>query len=179
MVRTRMLSTALLLALLVAVLLSVPGEGEQAGAVEPRTVTARIMIPAAAFYDEAHDGDFLSVSWTNYTTVFLAPVEFPVQQVTVRGITMYAADRDSTASKICASLYRTRPAQGSNGTKVQSSVCTTENDADPQIVANRLRISDGAVNTAVNGSYLRVTFGPVIGGLKLYGVQITYAYQTP
>ena len=177
--RSRMLSTAVLLALLVAVLLSVPGEGGQAGAAEPRTVVAKMMIPAAAFYDEHHDGDFLSVTWTDYTTVFLAPVQFPRRQVTVREITIYAADRDGTASKICASLYRTRPAQGSNGTKVQSSVCTTESEADPQVVANRLRISDGAVNTAVNGSHLRVTFGPVIGGLKLYGVQITYAYQTP
>jgi len=176
MTRTRILSTALLLALLVAVLLSLPGEGGQAGAVEPRVATGKIMIPAAAFIPAA--------SWMSYTggaflmtpdtASFFAPLAFPVPVVNIQGITVYATDLQPDDS-VCVYLYRSSPIHGREGIRFQGQACTADSSADPQAVSNLRRISPTLVNTAVHGSYL---WASVTGGSFMYGVQVTYSYET-
>ena len=183
MARTRMLSTAVLLALLVTVALSVPGDGGQAAAVEPRTVTAKIMIPAGAFmpqqlfptlagWNYQNTGDRLDP--LGYGGVFVAPVEFPRPIVSVTGITLYAWDNDPTGA-VSAALYRSIPTQGDNATVRQAQVETVNSAADPQVVSTQYRIYSATVNRAVHSSYLLVVL-PSEG--ILYGVQITYSYQT-
>ena len=176
MARTRMVSTALLLALLVAVLLSLPAGGGQAGAVEPRTTTAKIMIPAAAFIPAASwmdytGGDFLM---TSDLASFFAPLAFPVPVVNIKSITVYATDMQPDDS-VCVYLYRSSPIHGHEGTRFSGQACTTDSSADPQAATNLRRIYPSLVNTAVHGSYL---WASVTGGAFMYGVQVTYTYQT-
>ena len=176
MARSRMLSTAVLLALLVTVLLSLPGDGGQAVAVEPRVATAKIMIPAAAFIPGASwmsytGGEFLM---TPDTASFFAPLAFPVPVVNIKSITVYARDMQPDDS-VCVYLYRSSPIHGRDGVKFQGQACTTDSGADPQAVTNLRRIYPSLVNTAVHGSYL---WASVTGGSFLYGVQVTFTYQT-
>jgi hypothetical protein len=177
MSRTRTLSTALLVGLLVSVLLSLPGDGERvAAAVEPRLTTARIMVPAAAFIPAASwmnytGGDFLM---TSDTASFFAPIAFPVPVVNIQGITVYATDMEADDS-VCVYLYRSSPIHGREGIRFQGQACTTDSSVDPQAVSNLRRIYPTLVNTAVHGSYL---WASVTGGSFMYGVQVTYSYQT-
>ena len=173
----------LLAALVVAMVVGPAG----VEAVEPRAVTARIMIPAAAFTLVPHQGDYVDFAqqgdyvagddWWHQS--FVAPVEFPVGQVTVRGITLYAHDHDGTTGRVCASLFRSTPAQGEQATKLQGKVCTAESSIYPQVVSNLTRLNYTAVDTAANGSYLYVEFDPraVDGDLQVFGVRITYSYE--
>ena len=180
---TRRLWVPLLVALLVAALVGPTG----VTAVEPRTVTAKIMIPAAAFVLVPHQGDYVDYAnngdtlqgnyWWHQS--FLAPVEFPVPQVTVRSIALYAYDHDGTTARVCASLYRSTPAQGPGQTKLQTKACTAESPSNPQVAKPLVRIANAIVNTGINGSYLRVDFdanGPQTP-VQVFGVQVTYVYE--
>lgn len=175
--RTRMLSTAVLLALLVAVLLSLPGEGGQAVAVEPRAVTTKVMIPAAAFAPGANHYRYTNGGEMVITpdhAVMVAPVLFPVPEVTIQGITLYAKDQGPSQS-VCAYLVRAIPAQGQPGSKYQGQACTADSSADPQAVSNLRRISPNTVNTRTQGSYLLVD---ITGQAFFYGVRVSYTYET-
>jgi len=183
MARTRISSPAVLLALVVVAALSLPGEGWQAKAMEPRLATARIMIPAAAFipqqlfptlagWNYQNTGDRLDP--LGYGGVFVARVDFPRPSVTITGITLYARDNDP-AGAVTASLYRSTPAQGDDATVRQAQVETANSTADPQVVSTQYRIYSATVNRAFHSSYLRVVLP---GAGTLYGVQITYSYET-
>lgn len=190
MERTRTLAAALLLALLVTVALSLPDD-PRAVAVEPGTVVAKLTIPAAAFslapqlpydYRYFNDGSML-YSWgsplPDQPMSFLAPVEYPVQKVSVRGLTLYAYDHDGTAARLCASVHRTTLAWGTAGEKQQAQVCTVESAVYPQVAKYPYRIAGGAVDAGTNGSYVRVDFWgvPSTPYPYLFAVQITYAYE--
>ncbi len=164
-------------------LLSLPGEGGQAGAVEPRVATGKIMVPAAAFspgqlfpslagWNYRNSGDRLDPA--GYGGVFVAPVDFPRPQVSVTGITLYAWDNDPTGA-VSVSLHRSTPAQGDNATVRQAQVETINSAADPQVVSTPYRIYAATVNRAIHSSYLWLTL-PSEG--ILYGVQVTYSYET-
>lgn len=177
----------LLVPLLAALVVTMVVGPAGVGAVEPRAVTARMMIPAAAFTLVPHQGDYVDFAqhgdylgaddWWHQS--FVAPVVFPVGQVTVTGITLYAYDHDGTAGRVCASLFRSTPAQGTQATKLQGKACTTESSTYPQVAANLARLSYRAVNTATDGSYLYVEFDPraAAGSLEVFGVRITYSYE--
>jgi len=171
-----MISTVMLLALLVTVALSVPGDGGQAAAVEPRTVTASLMIPAAALvpivdsYDYTNNGYDLKVDSDH--GYFTAPVFFPVPVVNIRRITLYAWDNNG-AAQICIWLYRARPAAG--GGDSQGSVCTGNSAANPQ-APYTTAISSRRVNTASQAAYLWVRI--TAPGVALYGLKVTYSYET-
>lgn len=174
MVRSRMLTTALV-TLLAAVALSLPGDGEQATAVEPRAVTAKIMVPAAAFIPAASwmsytGGDFLM---TPDIASFFAPLAFPVSVVNIQKITVYATDT-RPADSVCVYLYRSSPVHGREGIRFQGQACTADSSSDPQVVSNLRRIYPTIVNTAIHGSYL---WASVTGGAFMYGVQVTYSYD--
>lgn len=173
MARTKRLWVPVLAGLLVAGLLGVGGGG--AVAAEPRTVTASIMIPTAAFIP-AYDGIDYS-NWGPHITVgstggaFAAPLSFPVPVVTIRRITLYAYDNDPAAN-VCASLLRSRPAAGVEDNA--GGVCTVNSPDDPQTVYTTA-MNPRQVNTAFHSPYLWVSLsGP---GVWIYGVKITYTYD--
>ena len=175
MARIRMLSTALLLALLVTVALSVPGDGGQAAAVEPRTVTASLMIPAAAFTPTNSNFGY---AFTNRELVatggfayFVAPLTFPVPVVDIQRLTLYAFDNGAGAS-VAVDLYRTEPAGATF--RYTGGVFTADSPNDPQVVSSTA-FNPRRVNTALHGAYLRLYLVP---GLMFYGVKVQYSYQT-
>ena len=159
----------LLAALLVALMLS-PVAGS--AAIEPRLTTASIMVPAAAFvpgsnsFDYVNDGSALSV--TAGTANFLAPLDFPVPVVTIKRITLYAYD--NSASQICVSSVRSRPAEGA--TDSQGTVCT-QNASAPQ-AASTTTITYGKVNTGLQGAYLLLGFYGI--GVQAYAVKVNFSY---
>jgi len=170
--RTRTAGTALLLALLVAVLLSLPGEGGQAAAVEPRVTTGSIVIPAPAFtpsgnqWNYSNNGNFLQVG-TGYGH-FFAPVQLPVPEATITRITLYAYDNHP--AQVCAVLYRIRPAVAVE--KALGAACTTDSTASPQ--APYAAISGGLVNQATQSAYLHLSISGT--GVRFYAVKITFTY---
>jgi len=175
MARTRQLWVPVLAGLLVAGLLGVAGTG--VAAVEPRTVTASIMVPAAAFIPTTDLSKYASNG--RETTVgigggsFFAPLSFPVPVVNIKKITLYAFV-NTPSDIICATLSRSRPSAGT--TDWVGGVCAVDNTADPQTVYTTA-ISPRKVNTALHGSYLWVELsGP---GVKFYGVKVNYSYTTP
>jgi len=175
MTRTRILSTALLLALLVAAVLSLPGDEGQAAAVEPRTTTANIMIPAAAFtptnsnFGYAFDNrELVAAGGFAY---FVAPLTFPVPVVDIQKLTLYSFDNGAGTS-VAVDLYRTEPA--SAAFRYTGGVFTADSPNDPQVVSSTA-FNPRRVNTALHGAYLRLYLVP---GLKFYGVKVTYSYET-
>lgn len=164
---SRRLWVPALAGLLVAVLLGPAG----ATAVEPRTVTASIMIPAAAFMPTRDDSGYFNAG--SYLTggadgTFLAPLSFPVPVVNIKRITLYAWDNG--LGSVCAQLHRSRPAAGTKD--YAGFVCTVDSTTDPQTVYTTA-INPSQVNTAFHGPYLAVTF---FGPVKLYGVKVNYSY---
>lgn len=154
--------------LLIAGLLGVGGGG--AAAVEPRTVAASIMIPAAAFtpssdnrdYDNYGDNLLLNTG----TGGFIAALSFPVPVVEIRRITLYAQ------RGICVHLFRSRPAAAV--ADHAGMVCTADSTAASQTVFTTA-ISPRQVDTAFHGPYLLVSLsGP---GVYFYGVKINYSYE--
>jgi hypothetical protein len=186
MTALRRLWVPVLVGLLVAVLLGVGSGGVLAA--EPRTVrAARIMIPAAAFvHEEGHveipdynfpnDGDRLTTH--DDGGVFQTALVFPVQEVKITRITVYAEDsrRDT---QLCVSLYRSRAGLGQSDTVLQGEICTADSINNPQVITTATSQTLRTVNTAIHGSYLRVEIDPFDGlyGPSLYGVQITYTYE--
>ena len=172
MARTRRLWFPLLAGLLVAGVLGVGGVG--AAALEPRTVTASIMVPAAAFNPNTDDWDYINqgfnIAMNDGSGNFTAPLSFPVGVVNIKRITLYAYD--SGAEKVCATLYRSRPPAGDEG--LTGTVCTADSAADPQ-TAYTTAISPRQVNTAFHGPYLRVYLSSP--SVYFYGVKITYSYD--
>ena len=175
MARTTRLWIPLLVGCLVAVLLG-PAGGSAVTATEPRTVTASIMIPAAAFIPTRDDWDYynggLYLNAATGNSMFQAPLAFPVPQLNIRRITLYAFD-DTAAQDVCASLIRSDPRNGAYGTGM-GQVCTSDSALTPQ-VATTTAISPRRINTATYGPHLLVIVDPET---TLYGVKVTYTYET-
>ena len=173
MARSKSLWVPVLVGCLVAVLLGPAGGG--AGAVEPRTVTASIMISDAAFSTNNDVFDYAkgsAIQALSGSPNFAAPLSFPVPVVSIRKITLYAYDSDP-GKNVCVRLYRSRPADGTaNHLGV---VCTVDTTADPQ-TAYTTEISPRQVNTAFHGPMLMLYLSAP--GVKFYGVKITYTYET-
>jgi hypothetical protein len=159
-----------LVGLLVAVLLGPAG----VTAVEPRTVTASIMVPAAAFIPTSDNVDYSNASALDLDTGtggFTALLSFPVAEVNIKRITLYAHDENS-AARVCVSLRRSRPADGL--APEVGRVCTVDSADLPQS-AFTTAISPRQVDTAFHGPFLWVSLsGP---GVWFYGVKITYSYE--
>jgi hypothetical protein len=173
MARMRRLWVPVLVGLLVAVFLGPAG----VTAVEPRTVTASIMIPAAAFTPTVDEADYLNglsyLGVNNSGYYYFAPLSFAAPEVNVRRITLYAYDNDSLPShEVCVWLYRTNPTTAAAA--FQGSACTSDGTLDPQVVYTT-DIGPRTVNTAVHGSFLRI--GISAGAERLYGVKVTYSYD--
>lgn len=171
---TRRLGISVLVALLVAVLLGVPGAtGQTGGATEPRATVGNLMIPAGAFTPSEDDADYANMG--DVLEVFGAPATFnasllfPVPTVSIRRITLYALDQDSSAA-ICVNLFRDRPADGASD--YMGVVCTMDSGVDPQAPYSTA-ISPRSINTALHGASLWLGVEP---GTRLYGVKITYSY---
>ena len=165
----------MLVAVLVAVLLGVPGSSAEVAAVEPRLTTASIMIPAAAFiattnnWDYDNNGYYLKMNAGNGN--FSALLAFPVSAVKIKKITLFAYDNDPSYD-ICAKLYRPSPAAGTE--ILTGSACTVgANIGNPQ-APSTTAISPNGTNTAIHGAYLWVTIGGP--GVQFYGVKVTYTY---
>jgi len=160
----------LLAALLFVGALGVGGDG--ATAVEPRLTKASIMVPAAAFIPTSPTTKFYNsgsgVSSESGTANLFAPVSFPVPVVNIKKITVYAYD--NSASQLCVSILRTRPADA--GQDLQASLCTVDGSA-PQYMATA-DIAFRRVVTANHGVYLGLGFYG--SGVTLYGVKIDYSY---
>jgi hypothetical protein len=165
----------LLVALLVGTLTG--SVGGLVGATEPRLTTQSIMIPAAAFIPSADTFEYLNNGWLIESApgAFVAPLHFPVPEVAIRKVTLYAYDHVSTGGQIIdVCVYLARSAPASAAVITQGEVCTFGSSAtDPQIFSTTA-ISPRSVNTAVHGSYLWVVTPD--GDTRFYGVKVTYSY---
>jgi hypothetical protein len=134
------------------------------------------MVPAAAFIPTTDNWDYdnggirLDAVGTS-TGVFSAWVAFPVPEVSIRAMTLYAYDWDGMG-RVCAKLYRASPPTGSDVRLGEA--CTWNLPADPQEVTVR-SLHPRAVDTARQGLYIWVTIDP--GNTGFYGVQIVYGYD--
>lgn len=166
MALTRRLWAPVLVGLLVAGLLG-PAAGT---AVEPRTVTASIMVPVAAFtpsgdnWDYDNYGDSLVMG--TGPGAFAAPLSFPVPEVSIKRITLYAQ------RGICVHLFRARPAAGV--AEHTGTACTADDTSATQTVYTTT-ISPRQVNTAFHSPYLWVYFSAP--NVVFYGVKVTYTYE--
>ncbi|MFH1329359.1 MAG: hypothetical protein ABIJ48_01675 [Actinomycetota bacterium] len=165
----RRLWVPVLAALLVAVLIG-PGV---VTAAEPRATTGKIMIPTASFTPTTDNLDYSNLGLMLYMNSgsgrFLAPLVFPVQEVNIRKIVLYAYDYSGTG-QVCATVFRASPPTA--GQLNLGGVCTTDSTADPQTPSTSV-ISPRRVNTAVTGPYLWVS---IDSGLVFYGVSVLYNY---
>lgn len=171
---SRRLWSPVVAGLLVTGLLGVGGGG--AVAVEPRTVTASLMVPASAFTPTSEAWDY----W-NYNSflgmdagsgAFVASLSFPVTVVSIKRITLYASD-PSSADSVCVRLYRARPA-AETGDWATPHICTVDSTDRPQTVYTT-EISPRQVDTAFHGSHLWVNLsGPTV---IFSGVRINYSYE--
>ncbi|MFH1331185.1 MAG: hypothetical protein ABIJ48_11105 [Actinomycetota bacterium] len=83
-----------LVALLVAVLLSTGGGEMAVAAADPRVTVGTIMIPAVAFVPTSDNWSYTNYGhflWANSSSSFIAPLSFPVPGVSVGRITLHAA----------------------------------------------------------------------------------------
>jgi len=130
------------------------------------------MVPAAAFIPTSPTTSFynsgVGISSGPGTANLFAPVSFPVPVVNIKKITVYAYD--NSASQLCVSILRTRPADA--GEDLQAFLCT-ENGSAPQYMATT-DIAFRRVATANQGVYLALGFYG--SGVTLYGVKINYSY---
>ena len=169
MATTRRLWVPVLVGLLVAVLFGPAG----VTAVEPRTMTASIMIPAAAFVPDSNTiahwngGTYLTVSDQGY---FVAPVIFPVREVSVRRITTYAVFNGLGSVRVV--LFRSSIAAFT--VTGMGTVLNMNTDGSQAVYTTE--ISPRKVNTALQAAVLGLEVnGP---GASFRGVKITYTYET-
>ena len=169
----RRLWVPVLVAALVAMLIGPSG----VTAAEPRPVWGTIMVPAAAFTPATGGGGYdnsgFYLRMFSGGTNFIAPLTFPVPVVKVRKLTLYAWD-NSSAGVVCAFLGRAKPPTASV-VYGQGDLCTSDSAEGPQVLSTTA-ISPRLVNTAVHGPFLSVYIEAP--GLKLYGVAVTYTYET-
>jgi hypothetical protein len=169
---TRRLWIPVLVSLLVAVLIGPAGGAVTA--IEPRLITANIMVPAGAFIPVRTTDGYQNAGtllWTDAGGEFLAPITFPVPIVNVRRITLYSLDTGS-AGEVCVSLYRTRPTEGSEDTAAFG-LCSTDDPTDPGVVSTTA-IDPRRVNTTTQSAILSVFMSGEVG---LRGVKVTYTYE--
>jgi len=165
--------TPVLVALLVTILMG--AAGGEVTAVEPRAAVRSIMIPAPVFTPARSGLDYNNngsdVSLASGSGDLLAPLSFPAAVVNIKKITIYALD-NNPAAKLCVTLYRTKPLQPEENA---GEVCT--GDSSSFQIRDLTTLSPRRVNTALQGSHLRVYFtGPDV---FLSAVKVTYSHETP
>jgi hypothetical protein len=170
---TRRLWVPLLAALLVAALVG----PSAVTAAEPRDSVGTMTIPAAAFSPTRDDWDFSNAGdalWldSGTTAAFTAPLFFPVPEVTIRKITLYAYD--NSGADFCVGIYRTIPAAGSE--QAMATACST--GAGDSVRAFTETTFSYRRITGAYGPYLYLSLMPDYGQYRLYGVKITYTYET-
>ena len=174
MARMKRLWAPVLVALLVAALLG-PASGAVT-AVEPRLVTANLLVPAGAFVPVRTTDGYQNAGtllWTDTGGDFLTEVTFPVPIVTIKRITLYSLDTDA-GGEACVALFRTRPTQGSEDTAAFG-LCSTDNPGDPGVAS--MAVADfRRVDTASQGAILQLFLSGAVG---VRGVKVTYTYETP
>ncbi|MFH1329899.1 MAG: hypothetical protein ABIJ48_04510 [Actinomycetota bacterium] len=173
MKQSRRLWAPALVALAVTALIGLPTGGDQvAAAGDARTIVANLMIPAGAFSPATDDVDFSNYG-TRVRTItgsgtFVAPITFPVPEVRIRRITLYALDIPAQA--VAVELYRTSPATGSyviSGAVIGTGGFGASTTTD---IAPRL------VKTAIHGAHLELYLSDPAA--EAYGIKVTYAYET-
>jgi hypothetical protein len=170
---TRRLWVPVLAALLVATLVGPAGGAVTAA--EPRATVGTITIPAGAFIPTRDDWDFSNAGdalWldSGTTAAFTAPLFFPVPEVTIRKITLYAYDNGG--GDICVGIYRTTPATG--GEQAMSTACSV--GASDSVRAFTATTFAHRRITGAYGPYLYLPLTPAYAQYRVYGVKITYTY---
>ena len=176
MTRSRRLWVPLLVGLLVAALLG-PTAGRAAPTLEPRIVIAALMIPAAAFGigDGTVDNAGFAMKPDGPSAAgAIAALSFPVSEVNIRRITLYAYDNNAGGS-VTVSLMRSDPKEDPVAPITQGWVGTSGASTMQPQVATTTDISPRRVNTAIHASFLEVSMAP---GTHLYGVKINYSYES-
>jgi len=172
MTALRRLWVPLLAGLLVTGVLGAGGGG--ALAVEPRTVVANVIVPPSAFQPRTTTEDFYIGSqqlWmVSGSGTFVAPVSFPVAEVRIRKITLYAYDNGT--GQVGLELHRTSPATGAFA--FQGGLSTTDAADDPA-VGTTTDFAPRLVNTAVHGLVLELWLSDP--SVRVYGVKVTYSYD--
>ena len=173
MARTRRLWAPVVVGMLVTGVLGIGGGG--AVAVEPRTVTASVMIPATAFIPNSDDVDYFISGLVLRTPTgngnFTAPLSFPVPVVSIKRITLYAYDNDADGL-VGVALGRARPADGA--LNEAANFHSIDSPANPQTIYTTA-ISPRQINTAFHGAHLWVFLAGPNG--RFYGVKVTYTYE--
>ena len=143
----------------------------------PRAQTATLVVPASDFFPTSDDWSYRSVGYlmgSGYGS-YAAPVDFPMAEVKIKKITLYAFDMDPF--DICLSLYRSAPA--AMAPVSAGMVCTSgTSTTNPQVLPTT-DLDPRSVNAAFHGSYLLVNFSGGTGDytLKFYGAKVTYTYE--
>jgi hypothetical protein len=171
------LSLLLLLGLLVAALV---GPGMAAGA-EPRTtVVESIMIHNTAFRPFSDVDGYRNGQWLELESDgggggrFAASIPLPATVVSFRRITLYAYDNSESAD-VSMSLYRQNPALGSPFVELGALTTVGATETDPQAVYTTA-ISPRKVDTSRFTLFLWLRVPDP--GFKVYGVKVTYSYET-
>lgn len=119
------LGALLAVALLMAVVIG--PSGDSVGAAEGVTITRTITIPGGAFVPTnddlgyQNDGDQMVVVGPSVNGEFIAPLFFEAQEVRIKKMVLFAYDNGP--GSVCASIYRTTPANGSD--QEMGQVCST------------------------------------------------------
>jgi hypothetical protein len=174
MLDAKRLSLLLVLGLLLAVLV---GPGMVAGAGPRTTVVESIMIPAAEFLPTLDDWDYQrgpSIFVESGVGRFTASIPLPALVVSIRRITLYAYDNSDSAD-VSVTLYRHAPAAGEDFVDLGGVATAGAAATDPQ-VQYTTAISPRTVDRTRFGLFLWLRIPEP--GLKVYGVKVTYAYET-
>lgn len=169
----RLLLVLLVAGLVVAAAWPTGAVGEATAAPEPRSGIHKLVIPAAAFIpgypnlEYVHGGEYLSALSTFAT--FIAPIQFPYPEVTIKAITLHVYDNGS--QDFALHLGRTRPASGS-GAILAILKSAGQSATDPRAFTTTA-ISPRLIDSAYHGSYLAL-FPPPGTAYKFYGVTIRY-----
>nr|MCU0280548.1 hypothetical protein [Acidimicrobiia bacterium] len=162
------------LGLLVAVLV---GPGMAAGAGPRTTVVESIMIHNTEFSPFDSNQDYSAgqrLETYGGTGRFTAPIPLPATVVSIRRITLYAYDNSANAD-VSLSLYRSAPAQGDAFVELGGVATVGAVETDPQ-VQYTTAISPRTVDRSRFSLFLWLRVPEP--GLKVYGVKVTYSYET-
>ncbi|MBN2113857.1 MAG: hypothetical protein JW785_07005 [Acidimicrobiia bacterium] len=150
-----------------------PPEAVATGA--PRNTTSTLLVGPSALIPATDDTDYSNAgSWLmtdgSQWAYFVAPLDFPVPEATVRRITLFAQD-NSAAARVCTHLYRALPRRAAD--VEQAMVCSENSAASPQVVSTT-QIAPRKIETGRHAPYLLV--GVSGATARFYGVLVTYRY---
>lgn len=175
MTRLTRLRDLLLLILPLALLIGPVTPPEAIATGGPRTTTGTLLVGPSALLSASDDTDYSNAgSWLmtdgSQWAYFVAPLDLPVPEATVRRITLFAQD-DSASARVCAHLYRALPRRAAH--VEQAMVCSNDSAASPQVVSTT-QTTPRKIETGRHAPCLLV--GVSGATARFFGVLVTYRH---